>query len=92
MKAALELKLSLDQAEDPSIQRKLLAEQLNISPQLITAVKLIRRSIDARKKAIRVHLKFDVFWDEPAPSEMPITKKYAQITSMRKAVDRKSVV
>lgn len=86
MKATLELKLSLDQAEDPSIQRKLLAEQLNISPQLITAVKLIRRSIDARKKAIRLHLKFDVFWDEPAPSEMPITKKYAQISSMRKAV------
>lgn len=86
MKAALELKLSLDQAEDPSIQRKLLAEQLNISPQLITAVKLIRRSIDARKKVIRVHLKFDVFWDEPAPSEIPITKKYAQISSMRKAV------
>ncbi len=86
MKATLELRLSLDQAEDPSIQRKLLAEQLNISPQLITAVKLIRRSIDARKKAIRVHLKFDVFWDEPAPSEMPITKNYAQISSMRKAV------
>ena len=86
MKATLELRLSLDQAEDPSIQRKLLAEQLNISPQLITAVKLIRRSIDARKKAIRVHLKIDVFWDEPAPSEMPITKNYAQISSMRKAV------
>lgn len=86
MKATQELILSLDQAEDPSAQRRLLAEKLNISPQAITAMKLIRRSIDARKKVIRVNLKFDVFWDEPAPPELPVVKTYPRVASTRQVV------
>ncbi|MGK5091033.1 FAD-binding protein [Deltaproteobacteria bacterium TL4] len=86
MKATLELILSLDQAEDPSTQRQLLAEQLNISPEQITAVRLIQRSIDSRKNKIRVCLKFEVFWEEPAPQEIPITKTYPKVLSKRQVV------
>lgn len=86
MKATLELILGLDQAEDTATQHQLLAEQLNISPELFTAVKLIRRSIDSRKKTIQVHLQFEVFWDEPAPLEIPISKNYSKVSSAHQVV------
>ena len=68
MRVKQQLILNLDQAEDSSVQRQLLADRLNILPDQITAMKVLRRSIDARKRNIRVNLNFEVYWNEEPPS------------------------
>lgn len=86
MKAKQQLILSLDRAEDASVQRQLLADRLNILPDQITAMKVLRRSIDARKRDIRINLNFEVYWDEEPPPESPISKSYPALTSAARKV------
>ncbi|MEZ4825570.1 MAG: FAD-binding protein [Bacteroidia bacterium] len=56
--------LSPENAGDESEIRKRAARKLGISPNRITAIKLVRRSVDARKSPVFV-LQLEVWADEP---------------------------
>jgi uncharacterized FAD-dependent dehydrogenase len=65
----LDLALDLDSADNAVAQRRLAARLLDRSEAEITAVRVRRRSLDARHAPVRVHLQVDVYCDEPAPQD-----------------------
>ncbi|MCD6178331.1 MAG: FAD-dependent oxidoreductase [Bacteroidales bacterium] len=66
MRKEVTLRLSPEEAENTSDYKLYLAKQLRQKPKQIKAFKLIRRSIDARKKDIKIQLLFEVFlFDKP---------------------------
>lgn len=52
------------QQEDESALKKIAATSLNISPQKITALKILKRSIDARGRKVLYRMQVQVFLDE----------------------------
>lgn len=66
MRKEIELRLSPEKAENTSAYKQFLARKLNQKIDQIKAFQLLRRSIDARKKAIKIQLLFEVFlFDSP---------------------------
>ena len=60
-----ELKLSPSQANDEIYIKKRIASIAKIQTQNLTAVKVTKRSIDARNKQISINIKVFAVWDEP---------------------------
>jgi uncharacterized FAD-dependent dehydrogenase len=58
-----------NEAADESKQLQKASELLNIPKQKITAIRLLKRSIDARSKAVKISLTIEVFIDENPPAE-----------------------
>ena len=73
MKKELALSLSPLDASDSSRYTLRVAEALGVSPERITALRVLRRSVDARRRHIVVTLTLLAVWDEPAPAfEAPV--------------------
>jgi len=58
------LKLSPSQANDAEFLKKRIASLAKVNPTSLTAVKVIKRSIDARNKQISINLRVFAVWDE----------------------------
>ena len=86
MHASLELLLDLDSAADDSAQRRVAAQRLNLHETQITAVRVRRRSLDARHTPVRVRLQVDVYADEPAPPEALPRPAYPAVTGARRVI------
>jgi len=69
MRTTLELALDLDTAGDSAAQRRVAARLLDIAETEITAVRVRKRSIDARHAPVVVRLRVDIYRDETAPEE-----------------------
>lgn len=69
MRKEIELRLSPEEAHNSSEYKTYLARSLRQNPDQITNFKLLRRSIDARKPAIKFQLLFEVFLFE-SPEEI----------------------
>jgi uncharacterized protein len=64
---SVDIVLALEQSEDPSAQRAAAAAKLNLPLSRIGEIKLRKHSIDARQRAVKVQLRFDVALDGPLP-------------------------
>ena len=64
MPKIIQLNLSPDQAHLKQDIQKAISSHLNISKENISDFRLIKRSIDARKKKVRIQLKIEVFINE----------------------------
>ncbi|HUW07079.1 MAG TPA: FAD-dependent oxidoreductase [Williamwhitmania sp.] len=64
MPVELSLSLSPKQASDEQFFKPLVAEKLSISPKEISAIRIIRKSIDARGRQVKVNLGLLVFINE----------------------------
>ena len=83
---SLELVLDLDAVDDESAHRLLAAQMLHVAPAHITAVRVRKRSVDARGKSIKVRLQVDVWCDEEAPDETAPRPDYRAIDGNRAVV------
>ena len=63
----LQLRITLQEEKQPDILLKKSADWLGISQSEISGVKVLRKSIDARKKLIILNYKVAVFINEPVP-------------------------
>ncbi len=71
MPTELSLVLSPKQAADPVLHTTLVAQRLRINPARIALLRIVRRSIDARGRSVRVNLGFEVYVDgEQRPPEI----------------------
>ena len=71
MPTELSLVLSPKQAADPVLHTTLVAQRLRIDPARIALLRIVRRSIDARGRSVRVNLGFEVYVDgEQRPPEI----------------------
>lgn len=69
MKKIINLSLSPKRASDEKYYKHDAAEFLHISEEDITSVEIVRKSIDARKKFIKINLQLQVWWGELAVKE-----------------------
>ncbi len=72
MKKELDLRLSPQEAADEAALKQAVAETSGIDLSSINHVKILKRSIDARARSIKVQLKVEVYIEEsPQPEEFP---------------------
>jgi len=71
MQKEIELVLSPEEASDELYYKPIIANQLKTSEETISFISILRRSIDARYKNIRVILNLLVYYNEPVPAEAP---------------------
>ncbi|MFI5396877.1 MAG: FAD-dependent protein [Candidatus Binatia bacterium] len=86
MRTSLELAVDLDSANDAAAQRRLAARLLDRPEVEITAVRVRKRSIDARHAPVTVRLHVDVYCDEPAPQEELPRPSYRAVSGDRSVV------
>lgn len=78
MPKSLELTLAPKQASDPKFYTPLVAQHLRIKQDDIALLRIVRRSVDARRGALKVNLTFEVYIDnEPQPK--PLTFDYPSV-------------
>ncbi|MEO5929509.1 MAG: FAD-dependent oxidoreductase [Candidatus Kapaibacterium sp.] len=82
----LELAISLESPDDPATLRTLAAARLDLPEERISAVRVRRRSLDARHHPVKVLLKADVYHDEPAPEEDTPRAEYPPVTGNHRVV------
>jgi len=69
MKQRVDVVVPLAGAEDGALQRAAAARALGVDAARVTAVRVRRRSIDARRAHVRIVLQLDVYVDESATAE-----------------------
>ncbi len=67
MRSELDLTLSPQHAADPTRVAASAAEALGVATDRVSAVRVLRRSVDARRRPIVVNLHVQVVTDEPSP-------------------------
>ncbi len=69
MHTDIQLRISLEDARKPNILQQRAAAFLSVPPEEITAVKVLRKSIDARKPTIYFNYKLAVYINEEPPEK-----------------------
>jgi uncharacterized FAD-dependent dehydrogenase len=67
MHSELQIILTPEQAFKVDLLTKQVADKLQISPQRITRLRTLRKSIDSRAFLPKVNITVEVYWDEDAP-------------------------
>lgn len=79
----IQLRVSLKEEEIPDILIKKSAEWLSISRDKITGIKVLRKSIDARKPKIIFNYKVSVFINQPVPETSDYTFDYKDVSKAK---------
>ncbi len=77
----LQLRITIQEEKQPDILVKKSAEWLGISENKITGVKVLRKSIDARKKLIVFNYKIAVYINEPLPESSEYSFDYKDVSN-----------
>lgn len=85
MKKEIELTIHSDLVEDYNYRKELAAKKLNLNPNEITAVQVIRRSIDARGKIPHFKLRSIVYINEQ-PQEIFQEIKFSPVNSSKRVI------
>lgn len=80
MKKEINIAASPVHANDLSVLKKMVSENLGIDSQRIQGILIRRRSIDARNSNIRINLGLDVFIDEPVPVAEKVSFTYPDVS------------
>ena len=83
MTQTIEIVLSLDDADNPELQKHQAAKALNLDLPRVRDLRVRRRSLDARGKNIRVQLRVEVWIDENAPTENTPNLEYSNVRDKR---------
>ncbi len=86
MRQEVELVLPPKQASDSDSYLQLAAEKLGVEPELLVGYKIIRRSIDARSRNIKIKLKLLVFSADDTPLASILAFEYKQVTKKEQVV------
>lgn len=81
----LNLVVTPQQATDQEFLKKYSAAQLSVKDEEISFVKILKRSIDARSRNIKVNLKLEVYINEQ-PREKKIIKNYPDVKQNKSAL------
>lgn len=69
MPIAFTLKLAPEVAGQEALLREAVAREMDLSPSAISAIRVLRRSVDARKRPVWINLELSVFINETPPEE-----------------------
>jgi uncharacterized FAD-dependent dehydrogenase len=65
----VDLILPLEASEDEAAWKAAAAKKLGLPPTRVTGVRLLKHSLDARQRAVKVQVRLEVAVDEPLPEE-----------------------
>ncbi len=82
----IDLILPLEQSEDRQAWTQAVAAHLNLPVERIVDLRLVKHSLDARQKKIKVQLRLEVGIDHPLPAPAPINLNLSQVDSAAKRV------
>ncbi|TXD85508.1 FAD-binding protein [Subsaximicrobium wynnwilliamsii] len=80
---ALQLRITLEEEKQSNILLSKASQNLNLKLSDISAVKVLRKSIDARKKQIMLNYKVEVYINEPAPENSAYTFDYKDVSAAK---------
>ncbi|HEX8465126.1 MAG TPA: hypothetical protein VF627_10965 [Abditibacterium sp.] len=83
---SLELVLRPDLAENEAAQAAAASAILGVSLENISAVRIRKRSLDARSREVRMRLQAEVYIDEPAPEAPDWTPHYPPVDGRKTAL------
>lgn len=86
MRETVDIALSPEEAANDSILRKEIASKVRVPVKSIRAVKVLRKSIDARSRNIKVLLKVELFIDEEPVNPPPIRKEYPDVRNGKRVL------
>lgn len=86
MKREIVLRLSPKEASDEKFYRPLVAKKLKVAPGDLTAIRVVKRSIDARKKIVVVQLHVEVYINVKAPKPEPIQFNYSGVSNSEEVI------
>ena len=86
MKHELQLVLSPEEAANEDVIKSIAAQQLHTSATAITFIKILKRSIDARSRNIKINLKIEVYINEPAPVSPSYKINYPDVTHKKPVI------
>nr|WP_321409779.1 FAD-dependent oxidoreductase [uncultured Carboxylicivirga sp.] len=81
MKREIVLRLSPKDASDEIYYRPLVAKKLKVAPEKLTYIKVVKRSIDARKKPVVVQLHIEAYANAKPPKPKEITFNYPDVSN-----------
>ena len=79
----MQFRLSLKESKDEQILKRKVAHYLSVLEKDITAIKILRKSIDARKPKIIVNYKLQVFINEEVPKEKNYIFDYKDVSNAK---------
>ena len=79
----LQLRITLQEKKQPDILIRKASQNLNVRASEISAVKVLRKSIDARKKQIIYNYKVEVYIDEAAPETSAYQFDYKDVSNSK---------
>ena len=82
----VDIVLALENSEREEARRKAIARKLKIAPALISEIRLIKHSIDARKAQIKVHLRLEVGLGQPLPEIEKPSIEYKKLSGSARVV------
>lgn len=82
----IELRVSPRDAANDAALRRLAAEQAAVGLESITALRIIRRSIDARQRAVFINLTLRLYIGEPMPEMEFCPVDYMDVSSRRSVI------
>ncbi len=86
MRTELNLVLSPKEALDEATIKEVAASQLFSSPESINYFRVLKRSIDARSRNIKINLKIEVYINEPQPEPINYKINYPDVSSKPKVI------
>ena len=81
MVKSLQLRITLQEERQSDVLIRKASQNLNVKVEDISAVKILRKSIDARKKQIIINYKVEVFVNEPAPADASYKFNYQDVSN-----------
>ena len=81
----LQLRIQLKEEKVTDILLKKAAHHLSIKPSTISAVKVLRKSIDARKTQIYFNYKVAVYINEPLPETSEYQFEYKDVSNAKRS-------
>lgn len=79
----MQFRLSLNESKDERVLKRKVAHYLSVSEKEITAIKILRKSIDARKSKIIINYKLQVFINEDIPKGKEYIFDYKDVSNAK---------
>ncbi len=86
MKYEINLVVSPVEAADELTLKKIAAKQVSISPTSITFIKILKRSIDARSRNIKINLRLEVYTEQSIPQETNYKINYPDVSHKKPVI------
>ncbi len=86
MKQELSIVLSPEDESNQDIVKQIVAKNIRVRISEITFIKIIKRSIDARSRNVKINLKLEIYINEQVPVSPSYKKNYPDVTNKKNVI------